>query len=156
MACLDKDKSFSHKQQMVYCVALHILVIWFYIDNAQCSSSLKVHNLGLDKEKSVGTSGHAAKNEAIPSMEVVIQSSKVFRFAFNPHLFGWYHNHNSAGTSPAPRTAIYSYRPSLKGLPDMPYWMRYKYSHRHKAGNLSAKILVLFRNVMFHIIQYWC
>ena len=67
----------------------------------------------------------------IPTMEVAIQSQKVFRFQFNPNLFGCsnpegHHNGNSRH--------LYTYQPSLKGLPDMPYWMRYKYSHRHKAG----------------------
>lgn len=68
----------------------------------------------------------------IPTMEVAIRSQKVFRFAFNPNLFGW---SSFGGTTQESITRhLYTYRPSLKGLPDMPYWMRYKYSHRHKAG----------------------
>ena len=70
----------------------------------------------------------------IPTMEVAIRSQKVFRFAFNPNLFGW---SNSAGAQEGVSRHLYSYQPSLKGLPDMPYWMRYKYSHRHKAGKIK-------------------
>ena len=67
----------------------------------------------------------------IPTLEVAIRSQKVFRFQFNPNLFGW---SSFGGTQQSVTRYHYTYRPSLKGLPDMPYWMRYKYSHRHKAG----------------------
>ena len=67
----------------------------------------------------------------IPTMEVAIRSQKVFRFQFNPNLFGW---SGAEGTQEGSSRHLYTYQPSLKGLPDMPYWMRYKYSHRHKAG----------------------
>ena len=70
----------------------------------------------------------------IPTMEVAIRSQKVFRFAFNPNLFGW---SNPEAVQGAVTRHMYTYRPSLKGLPDMPYWMRYKYSHRHKAGSIN-------------------
>ena len=68
----------------------------------------------------------------IPTMEVALQSQKVFRFQFNPNLFGW---SNPEAVQNGNSRHLYTYQPSLKGLPDMPYWMRYKYSHRHKAGN---------------------
>ena len=38
----------------------------------------------------------------------------------------------------------YTYEPSLKDLPDMPDWLRYRYSNRHKAGDLIGNIFVLF------------
>ena len=78
------------------------------------------------------------KRTNIPTMEVAIRSNKVFRFAFNPNLFGW-----PSGTPKTTSQHLYSYQPSLKGLPDMPYWMRYKYSHRHKAGIRND---ILFNN----------
>ena len=67
----------------------------------------------------------------IPTLEVAIRSQKVFRFQFNPNLFG---RSNLEGAQENFSRHQYTYQPSLKGLPDMPYWMRYKYSHRHKAG----------------------
>ena len=69
----------------------------------------------------------------IPTLEVAIPSQKVFRFQFNPNLFGW---SNLEGMQESASRHQYTYRPSLKDLPDMPYWMRYKYSHRHRAGIL--------------------
>ena len=69
----------------------------------------------------------------IPTMEVAIQSQKVFRFQFNPNLFGW---SNPEALQDGNSRYLYTYQPSLKGLPDMPYWMRYKYSRRHRAGNI--------------------
>ena len=69
----------------------------------------------------------------IPTMEVAIRSQKVFRFQFNPNLFGW---SNPKALTDGNSHHLYTYQPSLKGLPDMPYWMRYKYSRRHRAGNI--------------------
>ena len=36
----------------------------------------------------------------------------------------------------------YTYEASLKGLPDMPDWLKYRYSNRHKAG--MKKDFILF------------
>ena len=35
----------------------------------------------------------------------------------------------------------YSYLPALRGLPDMPTWLKYKYSQRHSSGTLTLKSL---------------
>lgn len=76
---------------------------------------------------SSGVLDNSENNLAV--MQVSIHAQKVFRFAFNPNLFSW-KNGNYGGLT----RHAYSYRPSIKGLPDMPYWMRYKYSKRHSAG----------------------
>ena len=80
----------------------------------------------------------------IPTMDLAIRSQKVFRFQFNPNLFGW---SNLEGAQESVSRHQYTYQPSLKGLPDMPYWMRYKYSHRHKAG-------IFLKNYLFGGIKY--
>lgn len=67
----------------------------------------------------------------IPVKTVTIHAQKVFRFAFNPNLFEW-KNGNYGGVS----RYAYSYRPSLHNLPEMPRWMKYKYSDRHSAGEI--------------------
>ena len=64
--------------------------------------------------------------DVIPAMQVSIPSRRVFRFTFHPQLFSWKHGPNPGRG--------YTYRPSLKGLPDLPDWMRYQYSPRHRAG----------------------
>ena len=86
--------------------------------------------IGNEVESTPAMNDESFRN-TIPTMEVAIHSQKVFRFAFNPNLFGW---SSFGGTQQSVTRYHYTYRPSLKGLPDMPYWMRYKYSHRHKAG----------------------
>ena len=66
---------------------------------------------------------------AIPAMQVSIPSRRVFRFTFQPNLFAW-----KSGGNRRHGGVPYTYRPSLRGLPDLPGWLKYKYSHRHKAG----------------------
>lgn len=63
---------------------------------------------------------------------VHVHAQRVFRYAFNPMLFQWEH-----GDFGGINRFSYSYLPALKGLPDMPSWMKYKYSKRHSAGNLT-------------------
>ncbi len=63
---------------------------------------------------------------------------RVFRFAFSPSLFQW---KTPDGQSVGDQSS-FAYRPSISGLPDMPYWMRYKYSHRHKAGDNTLDSLI--------------
>ena len=69
---------------------------------------------------------------AIPSILLPIPSERVFRFTFQPGLFAW--PSSSSSTKSAEEGKKYRYRPSLRGLPNLPNWMRYKYSRRHKAG----------------------
>ena len=92
-------------------------------------------------------------------MKIAIQSQKVFRFQFNPNLFGW---SNPKALTDGNSHHLYTYQPSLKGLPDMPYWMRYKYSRRHRAGNifwifdLLSYRLLLDRNSFIQIFSvFW-
>ena len=69
--------------------------------------------------------------ELIPQVEVHVHAQRVFKYSFNPSMFRWSH-----GDVGGLVRYTYSYLPSLEGLPDMPTWMKYKYSQRHKAGNL--------------------
>ena len=88
-------------------------------------------SISCDKVEKTSSNDVTPLKTTIPTMEVAIQSQKVFRFQFNPNLFGW---SNPEALTNGNTRHLYTYQPSLKGLPDMPYWMRYKYSHRHKAG----------------------
>ena len=48
----------------------------------------------------------------------------------------------------------YTYEASLKGLPDMPDWLKYRYSNRHKAGEnrvLYIKIRVEYDRFLFEV-----
>jgi hypothetical protein len=73
----------------------------------------------------------------------------VFRFAFNPSLFQW---KNPEGQVSGDHST-FAYRPSISGLPDMPYWMRYKYSHRHKAGkNIITFVFIKIVNIVEKIV----
>jgi hypothetical protein len=92
--------------------------------------SSQCFNVNGDQVESTPSYDILIRNQ-IPTLEVAIRSQKVFRFQFNPNLFGW---SNLEGAQDSVSRHQYTYQPSLKGLPDMPYWMRYKYSHRHKAG----------------------
>ena len=74
-----------------------------------------------------------AETEAIPKIHVNVHAQKVFRYSFNPSMFKWAH-----GDFGGVVRYSYSYLPTLEGLPDMPLWMKYKYSQRHKAGKLYA------------------
>ena len=69
--------------------------------------------------------------ELIPQVEVHVHAQRVFKYSFNPSMFRWSH-----GDLGGVVRYTYSYLPALEGLPDMPTWMKYKYSQRHKAGNL--------------------
>ena len=102
------------------CLAAILLIVNFHSAECEPVEPPKLHNDPIGSK--------------IPTMEVAIRSQKVFRFAFNPNLFGW---SNPEAVQGAVTRHMYTYRPSLKGLPDMPYWMRYKYSHRHKAGSIN-------------------
>ena len=95
-------------------------IITICVYGVSCKSSEQTASKDIDSLKPI-----------VPTMEVAIQSQKVFRFQFNPNLFGW---NNPEAHQDGNSRHLYTYQPSLKGLPDMPYWMRYKYSHRHKAG----------------------
>ena len=74
--------------------------------------------------------------ELIPQVEVHVHAQRVFKYSFNPSMFRWSH-----GDVGGLVRYTYSYLPSLEGLPDMPTWMKYKYSQRHKAGNLSTTLI---------------
>ena len=69
------------------------------------------------------------QSELIPQVHVHVFAQRVFRYSFNPSMFKWSH-----GDLGGVVRYSYSYLPSLEGLPDMPTWMKYKYSQRHKAG----------------------
>ena len=64
---------------------------------------------------------------------VHVHAQRVFKHAFNPSMFKW-KNGDFGGIN----RFTYSYLPALKGLPDMPAWMKYKYSQRHSAGKYSG------------------
>ena len=84
-----------------------------------------------------------------------IKAQRVFRYAFNPSMFHWKH-----GDYGGINRYLYSYLPALTGLPDMPGWMKYKYSKRHSAGidkdnvnTVSKKKTHLadFKHCLFHL-----
>ncbi|KAH8324593.1 hypothetical protein KR074_012225 [Drosophila pseudoananassae] len=52
---------------------------------------------------------------------------ELFTYKVEPQLFNWTHQVISEQ---------FRYRPSLKGYPDLPSWMRYMYSHEYHAGFL--------------------
>ena len=43
----------------------------------------------------------------------------------------------------------YSYLPALRGLPDLPTWLKYKYSQRHSSGKLTIYIILLEKSEMY-------
>lgn len=55
-----------------------------------------------------------------------IYVSELFFTKIEPHLFNW-----TAETSEQ-----FKYRPSIKNYPDLPSWMRYKYSSEYYGGYL--------------------
>ena len=75
-----------------------------------------------------------AETEFASASEKVVQvhAQRVFRYAFNPSMFKW-KNGDYGGIN----RFSYSYLPALRGLPDMPTWLKYKYSKRHSAGKYS-------------------
>lgn len=62
-------------------------------------------------------------------MHVTISAKRVFRFALNPNLFHW-----ESGNFGGVERPKYRYTPFVKDEVDMPKWMKYQYSERHKAG----------------------
>ncbi|XP_030384459.1 epsilon-sarcoglycan isoform X2 [Scaptodrosophila lebanonensis] len=54
-------------------------------------------------------------------------AGELFTYKIEPQLFNWTHQEISEK---------FRYRPSLQGFPDMPSFMRYKYSHEYHAGFL--------------------
>ena len=71
----------------------------------------------------------------------------VFRYKFHPNMFLW-KDGDFGGIS----RFSYTYEPSLKDLPDMPDWLRYRYSNRHKAGKMIGNIFILFNFLIFYFI----
>ena len=72
---------------------------------------------------------------AAASEKVVhVHAQRVFRYAFNPSMFKWKH-----GDYGGINRFSYSYLPALRGLPDMPSWLKYKYSQRHSAGTYKEE-----------------
>ena len=61
----------------------------------------------------------------------------MFRYKFHPNMFLW-----KEGDFGGISRFSYTYEASLKGLPDMPDWLKYRYSNRHKAG--MKKYFILF------------
>ena len=78
--------------------------------------------------------------ELIPQVEVHVHAQRVFKYSFNPSMFRWSH-----GDLGGVVRYTYSYLPALEGLPDMPTWMKYKYSQRHKAGKFVLLSSTLFK-----------
>ena len=66
---------------------------------------------------------------------VHVHAQRVFRYAFNPNMFKWIQ-----GDYGGINRFSYSYLPALRGLPDMPTWLKYKYSQRHSSGKLTIYI----------------
>ena len=79
-----------------------------------------------------------AKNLEFAKLDITIAAKKVFRFAFNPNLFLWPEGNYGGLDRPH-----YRYTPFLKDQADMPEWMEYKYSQRHKAGKAIAEIITM-------------
>ena len=77
-----------------------------------------------------------AETEFASASEKVVQvhAQRGFRYAFNPSMFKW-KNGDYGGIN----RFSYSYLPALRGLPDMPSWLKYKYSQRHSAGAFNNK-----------------
>lgn len=88
--------------------------------------------------------------QPINGQKIDVYAQRVFRYAFNPNMFTWQH-----GDYGGINRYTYSYLPALKGLPDMPTWMKYKYSKRHSQGIFAIfpfLTMILQRNFCDKII----
>lgn len=67
--------------------------------------------------------------------------SELFSTKIEPQMFNWTYG----------RPEQFQYRPSLKGFPDLPSWMRYMYSSEYYAGYLygTPPISYAGREVVF-------
>ena len=72
--------------------------------------------------------------------DLLKNSFLVFRYKFHPNMFLW-----KEGDFGGISRFSYTYEASLKGLPDMPDWLKYRYSNRHKAGK---KIYSIFSDAL--------
>ena len=63
------------------------------------------------------------------TVQISIPTKRVFKYSFNPNKFHW-----SEGNYGGIDRPTYKYTPALSGSPDLPAWIRYRYSQRHKAG----------------------
>jgi len=80
-------------------------------------------------DESSGTTRGSAETEMTSDKVVHVHAQRVFRYAFNPNMFKW-----KQGDYGGINRFSYSYLPALRGLPDMPTWLKYKYSQRHSSG----------------------